>query len=179
METIEKITLNQEKVKGNSTTSFTSTLNSKIGLTNAVSNETVRRFYYTVGQFNILIEADLKVENFTKLSINKVPNIPAYNLGIVSIRGVIMPVIDMHSFLEIKKQNSNSITNNYMMIEHKDYAPIIFRTDNLPSMINLDKFTQSKNLKNTPNWVKRHLNDGNTSLFDIKHSELLLRFTQN
>ncbi len=177
METIEKNILNQEDVNDTSTSSFISSLNSKIGLSNKPSNEATRRFYYTIGEFNILIEADLKVENLTELIINKVPNIPAWCSGIVSVRGVIMPVINMHNFLDTKKQNTAN--DNYMMLEHKDYAPIIFITDNLPSMVKLDKYSKRKHIENTPNWVKHRLSDGRTSIFDANHSQLLQHFTQN
>ena len=161
--------------KKHDASSFTSSLNSKIESLDKQEGNATRRFYYTVGQFNILIEKDLKAENLQTLSINTVPNAPIWCSGIVSVRGVIMPVIDMHIFLNTKK--SDTAKSNFIMLEHKDYSPIIFQTDNLPTTIDLGQYTYEECPKNTPLWVENHLNNGETSIFEANHNQLLQQFS--
>ncbi len=175
METLSRGTLNLEKASDTST--FTSSIYSKINSSNAQNNETVKRFYYSVGQFNILIEQDLKVENLSDLSINKVPNMPAWCIGIISVRGEIMPVINMHDFFNTEKQDTAK--DNFIMLEHKNYAPIVFLTDGLPTTINFNKYKKRKQLENTPSWLKNHLSNGDVSVFEADHNLLLHHFTLN
>ncbi|MEE9445790.1 MAG: chemotaxis protein CheW [Cocleimonas sp.] len=174
METIEvEPQIVEEK---HNTTSFTSSLNSKIGSIENQENIITRRFYYTVGQFNILIEKDLKAENLQTLTINTVPNAPTWCSGIVSVRGIIMPVVNMHIFLNTKELATNK--SNFIILEHKDYSPIIFQTDDLPTAINLDQFMHEKCPENTPQWVENHLSNGKTSIFEANHKHLLQQFSQ-
>jgi chemotaxis signal transduction protein len=175
METLDRDTLNLERASDAST--FTSSIYSKINSSSTQDNEAVKRFYYSVGQFNILIEKDLKVENLIDLSINKVPNMPAWCIGIISVRGVIMPVINMHNFLNIEKQDTTK--DNFIMLEHKNYTPIVFLTDGLPTTIYFNKYKKSKQLENTPSWVKNHLSNGDVSVFEVDHNLLLQHFTLN
>jgi len=174
MDTIDAA--NQAIEKNHDASSFTSSLNAKIGSVDSQEDNVARRFYYTVGQFNILIEKDLKAENLQTPSINTVPNAPAWCSGIVSVRGIIMPVVNMHNFLNTKKSASSK--SNFIMLEHKDYSPIIFKVDNLPTTINLDHFTQEKCPENTPLWVENHLSNGESSIFEANHKHLLQQFTQ-
>ena len=175
METLNRGTLNLEKASDTST--FTSSIYSKINSSSEHNNEAVKRFYYSVGQFNILIEKELKVENLSDLTINKVPNMPAWCIGIISVRGVIMPVINMHNFLNTEKQVTTK--DNFIMLEHENYTPIIFLTDGLPTTINFNKYKRSKQLENTPSWVKNHLSNGDVSIFEADHNQLIQHFTLN
>ena len=155
--------------------SFTSSLNSKIGSIDYQEISAARRFYYTVGQFNILIEKDLKAENLQTLTINAVPNAPMWCSGIVSVRGVIMPVVNMHVFLNTKKSPTSK--SNFIMLEHKGFSPIIFQTDNLPTTINLEQFTRESLPENTPPWVENHLIKDQTSIFEANHKQLFQYFS--
>jgi chemotaxis signal transduction protein len=156
---------------------FTARLNSKIGLKVSENDAISRRFYYTVGEFNILIEQNLKVETLQSVDINTVPHAPDWCIGISSVRGVIMPVINVHTILKTEgKVNSK---RNFIMLEHDKYAPIIFQIDDLPSVADITEYKNKRRPKNTPKWLSKYLSNNDNSLFEANHEQLLTQFSNN
>lgn len=130
------------------------------------------RFFYSVGLFNFLLEGNIKVENLYEFTINTVPYAPEWCAGVTSIRGNIMPVVNMHTFLKTGKQ-SDSRNKKLMMLEHKHHSPIVFEIDKLPELISTDHYMDAPVPTKSPVWVKRALKNEQNVIYEINHAELL------
>ena len=156
--------------------SYTSVLNSALNSKRRKRyNDANNRFYYSVGDLNFLVEKDLKVENLSQMTINKVPLAPEWCSGITSVRGVIIPVVNMHLLLknELKTiKNKQSKKPYLLMVEHKNHAPIILQIDKLPEIINIKDYTYSRSENNSPNWQGKTWKNSTNKLFEINHDIL-------
>jgi len=185
MHTVEKnnvIEKGKLESKSSDINSYTSILNLAID-SNKQKKAThkINRFFYSVGEHSFLFEQSLKVENVSLSAINNIPHTPEWCTGIVSVRGVIMPIVNMRLILknEFKKVKNKNIDNNkggnktyYLMVEHKQHAPIILQIDALPEMINIKDFTYSKPLKSLPNWIEKTWKNTTSKLFEVNHDKL-------
>lgn len=164
----------------NRPSSYTSILNSALNSKRRKRyNDMSNRFFYSVGDLNFLFEKDLKVENLSGLTINKIPHAPEWCLGIISVRGVIIPVVNMHTLLkdELKKlkhktKNKQNKKPYLLMVEHNNHAPIILQIDKLPEVINIKDYTYSKSANNSPNWQGKTWENSTNKLFEINHNLL-------
>jgi len=184
MHTVEKNNVVKKgniKIESTEASSYTSILNSAIDSTKRTNKrDSINRFFYSVDGHNFLFEQDLKVENLPLTSVNKIPHAPEWCIGIISVRGIIMPIVDMHIILEseLKKTKSENHYNNkeqqshFIMIEHKQHAPIILQIDRLPETVNIKDFTYAKPLKSLPSWIERTWKNSKNKLFEVNHDEL-------
>ena len=162
----------------NEQSSYTSILNSALNTAPRKRyNDASNRFFYTVGDLNFLFEKDLKVENLPKTTINKVPHAPEWCSGIVSVRGVIIPVVNMHILLsnelnKLNSKNKQARKPHLLMIEHNNHAPIILQIDKLPEIINIKDYTYSRSANNSPNWQGKTWENSTNKLFEINHDIL-------
>jgi len=175
----------KELIKSNSNdvTSFLSNLNSTIdsrASSNEVQESVVNRFYYSVGSVKFLIEQNLKVENISPSTINKVPHLQTWYEGIISVRGTIMPVIHLHKFLneqiDFKEVNNNYENNNdvhFLMLDHADHTPIVLLIDELPATVNIKKYKKKNAPNNSPDWFEHTLENNNDKMINVNHSKLL------
>ncbi|HHL18410.1 MAG TPA: hypothetical protein ENJ33_01595 [Thiothrix sp.] len=130
------------------------------------------RFFYTVGLFNFLLEESIKVENLYEFTINDVPYAPEWCSGVTSIRGNIMPIVNMHVFLKTGKHTGLK-NKKLMMLEHQDHSPIIFEIDKLPEIIFINNYSDAPAPKKSPVWLKKTLKNEKNIIYEINHSELL------
>ncbi len=145
----------------------------------------INRFYYSVGTTNILLEQHLNVENISKRTINKVPHCKEWHEGIISIRGTIVPVINIKKFLQDKatievkhrdKENNEDTKNNteqFLLMTHTQHPPIVFLIDKLPKMINIKDYTRERKPKKTPSWHTKQLISDNLTIVEADHNKLL------
>ena len=172
---LEQTDLRQETVSS----SFSSNLKAALDLSTSVtqSDENVlNRFFYSAGSHLFLLENDLKAETLKQANINKVPYMPGWHKGIISIRGIIMPVIDIHAFIQHQLNDTKPDQNEkkYLLkLEHKHHSPIVFIVDKLPEVINIKNLKKIKKTKNTPAWLTGYLKQGSTKIAQINHNELL------
>lgn len=138
------------------------------------------RFYYTVGAYRILLEKKIKVENLSNVKVNNIPHTPQWCNGLVNVRGIIVPIVDLHVFLQTGK-TSDQKKSRLILVEHESHSPIIFQIDELPKMISLDDFTYGKPPDKAPAWLKKSMKNGDNIIYEIDHSELLnlLKNTKN
>jgi len=162
--------------------SYTSTLNSAVDSTKKRRrlNNTSNRFYYTIGNHNFLFEKNLKVENLSATTINRVPHTPDWCTGIISVRGIIMPVVNMHILLnnelKLEKKYKQGKRPYLLMVEHDNHAPIILQLDKLPEIININDYTYSRSESNSPNWQGKTWKNSTNKLFEIDHDKLFNTF---
>ena len=176
MTTMEQEVKLQDK---NGKPSFSSTLKDAIDLSTSdksVNEHKSTRYYYSIGSFNFLLENDIRAETLKTASINVVPYLPEWHTGIVSIRGVIMPVIDLHTFVQsqVNKPEDSYEGDGYLLkIEHKEHTPVVFKIDKLPELINISNKKKTKVPKSYPGWIKNYLKQGSTKIAEVDHKELL------
>lgn len=137
------------------------------------------RFFYTVGLFKFLLEGDIKVENLHEYTINAMPYAPEWCSGVISVRGIIMPVVNMHIFLKTGVGTSPK-KSKLIVLEHKSHSPIALMIDKLPEVIFTDDYMSEKVPDNSPEWLRKILKNKDHIVYEINHSELLkkLRYTQ-
>jgi len=186
MHTVDKNNVvkgNSELKQSDASKSYTSLLNSAIDSTkNKKVKNRINRFFYSVGEYNFLFEENLKVENIPLTTINKVPHVAEWCSGIISVRGVIMPVVNMHHILKNqtklkttskgKAKNISSDKMHLMMIEHEHHAPLVLQIDKLPESVDIEDYTYSKPTKTMPNWFERTWKNSTNKLFEVNHNEL-------
>ena len=166
------------RIESTEASSYTSILNSAINSTKQTNKrDNINRFFYSVGEHDFLFEQDLKVENLPLTKLNKVPHVPDWCVGITSVRGIIMPVVDMHMIIEsefkkTKNKNNKQHKSYFIMIEHKQHVPIILQIDKLPETVNIKDFTYAKPLKSLPSWIERTWKNSKNKLLEVNHNEL-------
>ncbi len=147
-----------------------------------LSNST-NRFFYSVDTYNFLFEESLKVENLSVTAINKVPHTPNWCTGIISVRGVIMPVVDMRVVLkneiQHKAKSKSPKKPHLLMVEHKNHAPIIIQIDKLPEIVNIKDYTYSEATKSAPSWQGKTWENSTNKLFEIDHDILFNKIRSN
>ena len=155
--------------------SYTSILNSALNSSQRKKyNDSSNRFFYSVGDLNFLFETDLKVENLPETTINKVPHAPEWCTGIISVRGVIVPVVNMHIILkdQIKKVKNKSKKPYLLKVEHKNHAAIILQIDKLPEIINIKDYTYSTSANDSPAWQGKTWKNSINKIFEMNHDTL-------
>lgn len=132
-------------------------------------------YFYSSGSFKFILDKGFKPETLELTSLTAVPFLPEWHLGIVSIHGLIMPVIDILAFGRTQKVNiqENDTKKSYLLkLEHNNYSPIVFKLDALPQLINIDDYIKSRAEKNAPDWIKHYIKNNSTIFAFIDHQKL-------
>lgn len=181
----EETTLDKKRAVKEDELSFSATLQKAIDLSSS-SSKTVddtqndKRFYYSMGANNFLIEQDLKAETLNEMPVNQIPFSPDWYKGLVSIRGVIMPVIDMNDFVnsqtmtKANKKVSDTHNDSYFLkLEHNAHSPIVIKIDGLPKQISISTMKKRKAAKTKPAWMIHTMKHEASSITEVDHQELL------
>ncbi len=182
----EETTLDKKRAVKEDEASFSATLQKAIDLSSSTSEKADntkndKRFYYSVGTNNFLIEQNLKAETLKDMPVNQIPFTPEWYMGLVSIRGVIMPVIDMNSFVnsqtkttKVNKKVSDTHNESYFLkLEHNAHSPIIIKIDKLPGQININAMKKRKAAKTKPSWMLHTMKSGTSTITEVNHQGLL------
>ena len=132
-------------------------------------------YYYSSGSFNFILDKSFKPETLEEKVLTPMPFLPSWHLGIISVHGHIIPVIDILGFVSTQNivTEENKSTKTYLLkLEHKDYSPIVFKLDALPRLVNTDEFEKTEISKNSPEWVEHYLKKESTTLALIDHKKL-------
>ncbi len=138
----------------------------------------INRYYYKVGNYNLLLEQKIKAENLGNLKINQVPFMPDWHQGIVSVRGNVVPVIDIHQYITAKTDiNTNNVERPkktyHMMLEHNGFSPIIFTIDELPKLVNFKPYKKIRTSKKIPKWMVQNHKNNESTIMQVNHRKLL------
>src|SRR5688572_27738277 len=60
----------------------------------------IPRFGFRIGQIRLLIQTDTLSEVITQTPIYPMPSVPSWFVGVMSLRGNLIPVFDLHHLLE-------------------------------------------------------------------------------
>lgn len=154
-------------------------LSSKIDQIQQESKEQSNRedlvYYYSSGNFNFILEHGFKPETLETTELTKVPFLPKWYDGIMSIHGLIMPVIDILKFAQNQKLDvtSNPNKKNYLLkLEHADHKPIVFRLDSIPQLVNAKQLEKVDKDNNAPAWINNYLKNDSIKLALVDHNKL-------
>ena len=172
----------EKNKKGSDVSTFLSDLNSAIDYRSSTHEDqkhSTHRFCYTIGKQLFLLEKDLKVENIAVKAINHVPNIKEYFEGIISVRGTITPVINLHKFLADKMDigHTKGTNSHFLLINHKGHKPVVILIDKLPEAINIEAYTSERCTEKMPGWISGILRKENKYINKISHKILLDQLT--
>ncbi len=173
---------NNNKINHKNETTFLQKLNTKAGInteSDTENNETSTvnyRFYYSVGSFNILLEQDIKAENLSLDKIYELPHPASWCVGIVNVRGIIVPVVDMNILLETTQKTATK-KSKHLLLQHEDFSPIVLQIDELPTMIDFDNYSIEETIKEAtekpPSWSIKHLQYESNIIHEVNHKDLL------
>lgn len=164
-------------ISSNKTTE--SKLNTKFGLNGKFVTERQNEqtnYYYSSGSFNFIFDKGFKPETLEDIELTSVPFVPDWHKGIVSVHGLIIPVIDILSF--VKSQNlelseERTSKKSYLLkLEHKSYSPLVLKLDALPLLINVDNYKKTSADQSSPKWLKYYLENESSKVAFIDHKEL-------
>jgi len=136
-------------------------------------------FFYRIGQLRILIEDDIKMEVLSESTLYPIPNSPAWYLGTRSVRGTILPVINMHFLLGIA--DSAAPPPWLLKLDHPLFSPIILAMDSLPAQVNLNTLANSPTNTSTyyPHWIESSALKNDTVFLFADHYTLLEALINN
>ena len=128
-------------------------------------------FCYEIGSTRIFIEPKIKMEVLEKTVIYPIPNAPKWYLGVTSLRGNILTVVNMHFLLNIKESKT---AKRLLRLEHPDFPPLVIAIDNLPYQRSVEKLAEENHLNQSdyPQWVKSTTKKNKNTFLFVDHSAL-------
>ncbi|MFO1351931.1 MAG: chemotaxis protein CheW [Gammaproteobacteria bacterium] len=116
------------------------------GLGSARPKAAVRsaRFGFRIGDLRLLIRPDALSEVITQTPIYPVPNVPSWFLGLINLRGNLLPVFDLHQVLGMGEGARNNSKRTVLILDQGKNAAGI-PIDGLPQSVALDR-----QLRNVP-----------------------------
>ena len=134
-------------------------------------------FCYDIDGIHIIIESGIKIEVLEQSTVYPIPNAPKWFLGVTSLRGDILIVLNMY-FLLNRPQNTNF---KYLLkMKHPDFPALTIAVDNLPYQQNMDKLiaNNQKNNNRYPKWIKSSSKQ-NGQIFLFAEHFILFQAMQN
>jgi len=130
----------------------------------------VSKFYYCVAGFNILLEAGIKTEIIEKRDIFPIPHAHKWCQGMISLRGKLIPVANLHQFLD------DSILEKsqwLLILEIAPYPQLAIRIDQLPmqQVLNNEEHEAIEN-PSFPSWIQSSIRVNDKTLYQANHTEL-------
>jgi hypothetical protein len=129
------------------------------------------RFCYRIGTLSILLEPNLKAEVLAAHSVYPLPFAPDWCGGLVSLRGDLFPVMDMHKIV-LGKLAPPQI--QLLLIQPPQFPPVILTCDGLPYQLKLsDDELIEREGENLPSWIPHTLLHNGQTLLAADHGRLL------
>ncbi|PID46189.1 MAG: hypothetical protein CSB47_05635 [Proteobacteria bacterium] len=128
------------------------------------------QFAYSAAGFNILLEPSIKTEIIEQRSVFPIPHAPEWCRGMISLRGKLIPVIDIHRLL------GRTITDQphwLLIIETTGLPPAAIHIDQLP----VQQQIVAEELRpitedDMPFWIKRVIDIAEQPVYEANHTEL-------
>ena len=130
-------------------------------------------FCYKTGDYHIVLEAGIRSELLTSDSIYPVPFAPDWCIGLISARGELYPVLDMHKvLLNSERPDKTSL----LWLQHPEFAPIVVSCEGLPRQIELpasgDIEEGGERLPGLPGWIRHTWVQDDDMLLGADHARL-------
>jgi twitching motility protein PilI len=121
------------------------------------------RYGFRLGKVNFLVNEFAMCEVVMKPIIYSIPNTPSWILGLINLRGILVPVFNIKKRIE---QDDDDKKRDTLIILDKGERAFATFIDALPDTIDLDDkdFTKSTIPKDAPEILKGHITDA----FELK-----------
>lgn len=131
----------------------------------------ITQFYYSIGEFDILLEPTVKTEIVEQRNIYPIPHAPEWCRGMISLRGKLIPVVNTHRLLGCSLKNQ---THWLLIVETNDLPPVAIRIDKLPMQHQvLPNELQAVTDDSIPFWFKHSISSSNgNTIYQANHTEL-------
>lgn len=125
-------------------------------------------FCYRTGDYHIVLEEGIRSELLTLDKIYPVPFAPAWCIGLVSVRGELFPVVDMHHVL----LNQSTTEHPYLLwLKHEAFEPVVISCDSLPKQIEFPT-ERSERIPGLPGWIRQAWVQNDELLLSADHARL-------
>lgn len=129
------------------------------------------RFCYRIGSHLILLEPEMKAEVLTAQPLYPVPFAPSWCAGLISLRGDLFPVVDMH---KVVQGSSSTTQQQLLLVQHFRFPPVVLTCDGYPRQIRLpDEDMTEYPAENLPGWIPHTLQHNGQTLLVADHGRLL------
>ena len=129
------------------------------------------RFCYYIGAHAVLLETDIRAEVLSGQTMYPVPFAPTWCAGLISLRGELYPIIDMHHVLQGQSFNK---TPQLLLIQHPRFPPIALTCDGYPRQLKLSQDAlEAQAGENLPGWIPHTLTHEGSRLLAADHGRLL------
>ncbi len=138
-------------------------------------------FCYQLGVTNILINHEIEVEILTTSITYQIPHSPQWYRGMTSLRGDILPVVNMHLLLGIQ-QKQNATKQTLLKLKHPNFPALVIMIDGLPYQTNISELSthrMSNTLTAYPPWVKSHAEYNDKQYLFANYAHLFNALQQN
>lgn len=122
-----------------------------IGLRQSVSVQPTR-FGFRVGQHHFLIQPKTYSEVMVQPHVYPIPNVPPWFLGVLNLRGNLLPVFDLHQFLQAGNSNRNKRT---VLLLDRGRDAVGVSIDGLPQVVALNHALYDK--PSLPEGLQEHV----------------------
>lgn len=130
----------------------------------------ISAFYYTAASHNILLESDIKTEIVEQLTIFPMPHAPAWCNGMISLRGKIIPVVDIAYVLNTEHKTE---ANWLLILESSPLPQVAIKIDRLPARLSYtEDDIEAIDQGQYPNWLLESVKTSELTLFKANHGAL-------
>lgn len=129
------------------------------------------RFCYRVDAHTLLLESAIRAEVLTDQTHYPMPFAPAWCAGLISLRGDLVPIINMHQVVQGQSYQGKP---QLLLIQHPQFPPIALTCDGYPRSLKLtaaDLTPQAED--NLPSWIPHTLHHHGMRLLAADHGKLL------
>lgn len=130
---------------------------------------TLSRFCYRIGVHNVLLESDAQGEIVTAQTVYPIPFAPAWCRGLISLRGNLYPVIDMHWVLE---RRTSPAQVQLLLVQPRRFPSAVLTCDGYPNPLKLPADLPAENHTNLPSWITHTLQYAGQTLLVADHGTL-------
>jgi twitching motility protein PilI len=94
------------------------------------------RYGFRIGGFGLVIDVNTTSEVIDQLPIYSIPNAPSWLLGLINLRGNLVPVFDLRILLNVEKENDQK---RRLLILGQGEKAVAIPINNLPEPPNLSR----------------------------------------
>ena len=135
---------------------------------NPIESQSISSFYYSVAEYNILLESGIKTEIIEKKEAFPIPHAPKWCDGMISLRGKLIPVVNLHTLLNTSKQNHS---HWLLVLEIAPYPQLALRIDQLPKQQSFhDQQSESLASSKLPSWLNGVFHIDGNKLYEADHT---------
>ncbi|MGB1310276.1 MAG: chemotaxis protein CheW [Leucothrix sp.] len=129
------------------------------------------RFYYTVSNQHIFLEAGIKTEIIEKRDVFPIPHTPDWCQGMISLRGKLIPVVDLQSSLNTSDETKVVQSPWLLVLEKAPFPQLAICIDQLPvqQWVN-DEPHHTLDHENYPKWLTSSIKIDDQTFYVANHT---------